>query len=100
VLESTNDIEPAVSQVLDRLVKREYTSPDDIAVLLGWAPSSPLKRNTQIGAWPVTTDQAAEPGRVLLDSVRRFKGLERPIVVLTAIDDLPPDEEQALPSSG
>jgi hypothetical protein len=96
VVESKNDIEPAVSQVLDRLVKREYAAPEDIAVLLGWTPSSPLKRNTQIGAWLVTTDQAAEPGRILLDSVRRFKGLERPIVVLTAIDELPPDEEQAL----
>ncbi len=96
VVGSQNEIEPAVSQVLDRLIKKDYAAPEDIAVLLGWAPSSPLKKNTRIGAWPVTTDQVAEPGRVLVDSVRRFKGLERPIVVLTAIDDLPPAEENAL----
>jgi superfamily I DNA/RNA helicase len=33
---------------------------------------------------------------VLLETVRRFKGLERPVVILTAIDDLPAAEETAL----
>ena len=33
---------------------------------------------------------------MLLESIRRFKGLERPVVVLTAIDDLPADDETAL----
>jgi superfamily I DNA/RNA helicase len=96
VVGSKDDIEQAVSGVLERLIKKEYASPEDIAVLLGWAPSSPLKRDTQIGEFQVTRDQAAEPGRILLESVRRFKGLERPIVVLTAIDELPPEEADAL----
>jgi len=43
-----------------------------------------------------TTDQAAEPQKVLLDSIRRFKGLERPVIVLAGIDQLPPDEENAV----
>ena len=29
---------------------------------MGWSGSSPLKKDTHIGAFPVTTDQAAEPG--------------------------------------
>jgi len=33
---------------------------------------------------------------VLLETVRRFKGLERQVVILTAIDDLPAAEETAL----
>jgi superfamily I DNA/RNA helicase len=33
---------------------------------------------------------------VLLETVRRFKGLERQVVILTAIDDLPAGEETAL----
>jgi superfamily I DNA/RNA helicase len=33
---------------------------------------------------------------VLLESIRRFKGLERPVVVLTAIDELSADDETAL----
>jgi superfamily I DNA/RNA helicase len=32
----------------------------------------------------------------LLETVRRFKGLERPVIVLTGIDDLPASEETAL----
>jgi len=96
VVGSKDEIERAVSGVLERLIRKEYASPEDIAVLLGWAPSSPLKRDTQIGEFQVTRDQAAEPGRILLESVRRFKGLERPIVVLTAIDELPPEEADAL----
>lgn len=44
----------------------------------------------------VTGDQVAEPSKVLLDSIRRFKGLERPVVVLTGIDELSADEETAL----
>jgi hypothetical protein len=96
VVESKEGIEQAVSAVLERLLKKEYASPEDIAVLLGWAPSSPLKRDTQIGVFQVTRDQDGEPGRILLESVRRFKGLERPIVILTAVDELPPEEADAL----
>ena len=33
---------------------------------------------------------------MLLETVRRFKGLERQVVILTAIDDLPAGEETAL----
>jgi superfamily I DNA/RNA helicase len=40
--------------------------------------------------------RAAEPAKVLLETVRRFKGLERPVIVLTGIDELPAAEEQAL----
>jgi hypothetical protein len=33
---------------------------------------------------------------VLVETVRRFKGLERQVVILTAIDDLPSDVETGL----
>lgn len=95
-VQSDLEIESAAARVLDQLINKERASPESIAVLLGWAHPSPLKKNTQIAGFLVTTDQTAEPGKVLLDSVRRFKGLERPIVVLTAIDDLPPEDENAL----
>jgi len=95
-VESSAAIEGAVGEVLRRLLEAERVPLADIAVLLGWSESSPLRKDTHIGAFPVTRDPAAEPGKVLLDSVRRFKGLERPVVILTAIDGLPPDEEDAL----
>ena len=56
----------------------------------------PLRKGQRIGAFETTGDQAAEPAKVLLESVRRFKGLERPVIVLTGIDDLPAADETAL----
>jgi len=67
-----------------------------VAVLYGSSTSGPLKRGDRIGSFWTTTDQHAEPSKVLLDSVRRFKGLERRAVVLAGIDRLPVEEEQAL----
>ena len=56
----------------------------DIAVLMGSGRTCPLRRGQRIGAFETTTDQAAEPSKVLLETVRRFKGLERQVVILTA----------------
>ena len=66
------------------------------AVLMGSARAGALRRGKRIGAFDTTEDQAAEPSKVLLESIRRFKGLERPVVVLTGIDELAADEETAL----
>ena len=49
-----------------------------------------------VGAFELTQDQTAEAGKVLLDSIRRFKGLERRVVVLTGIDELEPDDENGM----
>ena len=68
----------------------------DVAVLYGSSANGPFKRGDRIGSFWTTTDQEAEPAKVLLDSVRRFKGLERPVIVLAGIDHLPPEEEDAL----
>jgi len=85
-----------VSCILQRLVRQEGVPASDVAVLYGSSATGPLKRGDRIGSFWTTTDQAAEPQKVLLDSIRRFKGLERPVVVLAGIDRLPPDEENAL----
>lgn len=85
-----------VSRILHRLVREEGVLAGDVAVLYGSSSNGPLKRGDRIGSFWTTTDQVAEPQKVLLDSVRRFKGLERPVIVLTGIDRLPSDEENAL----
>jgi superfamily I DNA/RNA helicase len=85
-----------VSRILHRLVREEGVPARDVAVLHGSSTNGPLKRGDRLGSFWTTTDQEAEPEKVLLDSVRRFKGLERPVVVFTGIDHLPPDEENAL----
>ena len=63
---------------------------------MGSGRASPLRSGQRIGAVETTTDQAAEPSKVLLETVRRFNGLERQVVILTAIDELTADDETAL----
>jgi hypothetical protein len=96
VIRDASEIERQVSRVLHRLIKENSVAPADIAVLMGSGRTCPLQRGQRIGAFETTTDQAAEPSKVLLETVRRFKGLERQVVILTAIDDLPAAEETAL----
>jgi superfamily I DNA/RNA helicase len=86
----------AVSRILHRLVREEGVAASDIAVLYVCSATGPLRRGDRLGPFWTTTDQNADPSRVLLDSIRRFKGLERPVVILAGIDDLPAEDEQAL----
>lgn len=81
-------VERETSRVLHRLLRDEGVAPCDIAVLTGHAlQHSSLGRDRRIGAFACTQDQTAEPDAVLLETIHRFKGLERPVVVLVNIDD-------------
>jgi hypothetical protein len=95
-IHDASEIERQVSRALHHLIKDNGVAPADIAVLMGSGRACPLRKGQRIGAFETTTGQAAEPSKVLLETVRRFKGLERPVVVLTAIDDLTAEEETAL----
>jgi len=96
VVRDASEVERAVGRVLHHLIKDNGVAPSDIAVLMGSARAGALRRGKRIGAFETTEDQTAEPSKVLLESIRRFKGLERLVVVLTAIDDLSADDETAL----
>lgn len=96
VIRDASEIERQVGRVLHHLIKDNGVAPADVAVLMGSGRACPLERGQRIGAFETTTDQAAEPSKVLLETVRRFKGLERQVVILTAIDDLPAAEETGL----
>ena len=96
VVRDASEVERAVGRVLHHLIKDNGVAPSDIAVLMGSARAGALRRGKRIGAFETTEDQTAEPSKVLLESIRRFMGLERLVVVLTAIDDLSADDETAL----
>ena len=77
-----------ISRVLHRLIRVEAVAPCDIAVLTGHAlQHSTLGRDKRIGAFACTQDPIAEPDTVRFETIHRFKGLERPVVVLVNIDD-------------
>ncbi|MBI4613293.1 MAG: ATP-binding domain-containing protein [Planctomycetes bacterium] len=84
-----DEIEKEVGRILLRLIREDGVSQDRIAVLSGLArPRSALGRGGKIGTISVTNDPIAEPGKVLLDTIHRFKGLERPVVVLAELEPL------------
>lgn len=72
--------------VLRNLVDEEKVPLEDIVVLTPARPSkSPLR---QLGhAGPFEFSERVETGKVLVSTVHRFKGLERPVVILAEIGD-------------
>ena len=76
-----------LSRVLHRLIREESVPQGAIAVLVASRRGDPpLVENGRIGAFEVTTEHDAADDRVLFESVTRFKGLERDVVILTRLD--------------
>jgi hypothetical protein len=79
---------------LETLIFQEGVEADNIAILTGvTAEKSALWRGRRLGKVGLTRDQDADPGKVLLESIKRFKGLERRVVILADIDNLDPEED-------
>ena len=76
-----------LSRVLHRLIRDESVPPSAIAVLVSSRRAVPdLVTNGRIGAFGVTTRHDDERELVLVESVTRFKGLERDVIVLVRIE--------------
>lgn len=73
----------AAYRELRRLVFNEEVAPGDIAVLVNGpaARTSFLERSSGTSI-PLTNAETMELDEVVVDSVRRFKGLERPAIIL------------------
>lgn len=76
-----------LSRVLHRLVREQGVSPAAIAVLVSSRTAIPdLVEGGRVGAFEVTDSHADAGDKVLVESVTRFKGLERDVVVLVRLD--------------
>ncbi len=83
----------AVSRVLHRLANTELVERSDVAVLTGRSlERSEVCEDRRIGAFECCSADRPVPGQVTFDTVRRFKGLEKPAVVICEFDS-DPDEE-------
>lgn len=77
----------AVEKLLSRLIAADGVDAGEIAVLSGVAlEKSPLARKGTIGRHKVGTD--AHGKDVVLQTIHRFKGLERPVVIVTDLDQV------------
>lgn len=76
-----------LSRALHRLVREDGVPASEIAVLVGSRREvGRIVTGGRIGAFEVTDDPEDREGRVLVESVPRFKGLERDVILLTALE--------------
>lgn len=81
--------ERVLSKILHRLIREEKVSASNIAVLTGRSVETAVcGRKGAFGTFGWTRDVREHSDRVLFESIARFKGLERQVVVLCEIDDL------------
>jgi UvrD-like helicase C-terminal domain/AAA domain len=98
-LTGASGLERVIGRCLHRLIRDEEIPPGKIAVLTGRSPErSGLGNHDRIGAFRVRSAARVDPQdpRVALDTIWRFKGLERQVVILTELDDLKPEERDRL----
>jgi hypothetical protein len=87
-LASPGDLVPTLSKLLHRLIREEGVPPGDVAILTGHALGhSGLDQGKQIGIFPITRDPGVAQ-IVCVQTIHRFKGLERSVVILADVDGL------------
>ncbi len=94
-------VEPQVKKLHRRIVElidREGVQPEDIVVLVANAYHKStfyeaLRHRPLPGGAQWLEEGEIEPGKVLMETVKRFKGLEAPIVFLWGIDGLNPEKD-------
>lgn len=94
-------IEPQAKRLHGRIVElidRECVQPEDIVVLLGNAYKKgifyeALRHRPLPGGAKWLEEGEIEPGKVLMETVKRFKGLEAAIVFLWGINGLDPEKD-------
>jgi hypothetical protein len=51
---------------------------------------------SEIGKIALTHGQEKEPNKVLVESIRRFKGLDQRVVILTELEEMSPEDARTL----
>lgn len=88
------DMVRQISDSVARLGSLEQVVPDDIAVLVAnEAAMERIASGNRLGGFRTTRCDEAAEGRVVVDTIRRFKGLERPVVIIGATQDAVIDKE-------
>jgi hypothetical protein len=77
-----------VAEVLERLIAEEGVAQEDIVILSSHALGGSSFAGRRVGPYSITPYEEGRRG-VRFASIRSFKGLESPIVVLTELGDLP-----------
>lgn len=85
VTASQERLSRTVERELNRLIETEGIAPERIAVLTGCAVEGSPFSSGAIGRHACTPADEPTANHVILDSVMRFKGLDKPVVILCAM---------------
>jgi superfamily I DNA/RNA helicase len=81
--EDPQAVKHELSRLLHRLIRDEGVAPEDVAILTARTKSrSSLAGEERVGAFRIAPDVAPGDNAVLYETISRFKGLERPVVIL------------------
>ena len=83
-----------ISDCVGRLCSLEHVPPDNIAVLV--ATETVIERmapRNRLGEFRAVRCDKQSEGRIVVDTIRRFKGLERPVVIVAATPESVTDKE-------
>lgn len=91
---SQKGVRAALTQTLTHMVFVEEVRPEDIVVLSPGGPGRPpLAGMSNPGTFQLVDDPSTAGNAVYCTTIRKFKGLERPIVVLILPTEAAPDHE-------
>ena len=93
-ISESSELRGSVSDCVARLCSDDRVSPSDIAILVATeAAIEVIAPRNRLGRFRTVRCEEAFDGRIVVDSVRRFKGLERAVVVVVASSEAVIDEE-------
>ncbi len=82
-------LEKKLNNLLHGLVSREQVSPSDIAILTGTSKNkSVLAGLEKFGRYPLVDRCQNDPSQIFFSSIRRFRGMERPVIILIELETL------------
>ena len=91
-----------IAEITENLVKKEKISPKNIAIIYDGSIRAPSKKDLSItteikkkGFEVISAEEYSEPylnkskeNCITIDSIRRFKGLEKTVIIVTNIEDI------------
>ena len=93
-VETPAELRKRISDRIARLVSLECVPPDNISVLVATeAAIEKIAPGNLLGKCRTARCDEQSEGRIVVDSIRRFKGLERPVVVIAATPETVIDKE-------
>jgi Nuclease-related domain/UvrD-like helicase C-terminal domain/AAA domain len=84
----TDDAASTVAGVIERICGQEEVPPQDVVVLSSHARAGSAVGRSSIGRFHFTEERGKLGRYVQFASIRGFKGLEAPVVILCELDDL------------